>query len=146
MSRTFRFEKHQNLTKLPHFRLWSSIEKQMWKYCSLAFIWVNGTIWQYCWRGFIILYVESRQLVPSHKLWKVFFHSYHVDSIGHDWNGKDFIHRLKKIELHTKINSNHVESTTREVSFEWLHQRISNTYSQVRTTSYQINSTMWKYY
>ena len=30
------------------------------------------------------LYVESRQLVRSYKLWKVFFHAYHVDSNGHD--------------------------------------------------------------
>ena len=29
--------------------------------------------------------VESRQLVRSYKLWKVFFHLCHVDSIGHDW-------------------------------------------------------------
>ena len=29
--------------------------------------------------------VELRQLVRSYKLWKVFFHSCHVDSIGHDW-------------------------------------------------------------
>ena len=29
--------------------------------------------------------VESRQLVRWYKLWKVFFHLYHVDSIGHDW-------------------------------------------------------------
>ena len=28
--------------------------------------------------------VESRQLVCSYNLWKVFFHSCHVDSIGHD--------------------------------------------------------------
>ena len=30
------------------------------------------------------LYIESRQLVRSHKLRKIFFHSYHVDSVGHD--------------------------------------------------------------
>ena len=30
------------------------------------------------------LYVELWQVVRSYKLWKVFFHSYHVDSIGHD--------------------------------------------------------------
>ena len=30
--------------------------------------------------------VGSRQLVRSYKLWKVFFHLCHVDSIGHDWN------------------------------------------------------------
>ena len=29
--------------------------------------------------------VESRQLVRSYKLWKVFFHLCHVDSIGHNW-------------------------------------------------------------
>ena len=28
--------------------------------------------------------VESRQLVRSYKLWKVFFHLCYVDSIGHD--------------------------------------------------------------
>ena len=31
------------------------------------------------------LSVGSRQLVHSYKLWKVFFHLCHVDSIGHDW-------------------------------------------------------------
>ena len=37
----------------------------------------------------ILLYVESRQLVRSYELWKVFSHSYHVDSIGHDWREKN---------------------------------------------------------
>ena len=48
--------------------------------------------------------------------------------------------QTQKLELHKK-KTVPCESTTEEVSFEWLHHRISSTDSKVRTT-YQIDSTM----
>ena len=46
---------------------------------------------------------------------------------------KDFVERLKKLELHTK-QIVPCESTAEEVSFEWSNHRISPTNSKVRTT------------
>ena len=44
--------------------------------------------------------VELRQLVRSYKLWKVFFHLCHVDSIGHDWSNL----RLKQSKIRLRFN------------------------------------------
>jgi len=69
-----------------HFPLNNSVELRQLVHFYDSTTWMPSIVnwWDAVNFHLTTLYVELWQLVCSYKLWKVFFHSYHVNSIGHD--------------------------------------------------------------